>query len=235
MKLKKAVMPASDASVFIANSRRFKRAAACFILVSGFLLAGCSVNKPLRSAMYDFGPGMLSSSPATQQAGLPALALDDVGTPGGALDNMTLLYRLAYTDEQQLRPYAMARWSMPPGQLVHQRLRDRLGQNRAIFSAGESAALNRSQDARTPMLLRADLEEFSHLFTAPATSVGLVRLRVSLFEVTAGGEKLVAQRKVVAQRPARSADAPGGVRALAEATDAAIDEIDQWLQQFPAR
>jgi len=40
---------------------------------------------------------------------------------------------------------------------------------------------------------------------------------------------------VVVQRPATSADAAGGVRALTAATDAAIEELDQWLQQAPAR
>jgi cholesterol transport system auxiliary component len=37
------------------------------------------------------------------------------------------------------------------------------------------------------------------------------------------------------QRPASSADAAGGVRALAAATDAAIVEIDQWVQQSALR
>jgi cholesterol transport system auxiliary component len=45
----------------------------------------------------------------------------------------------------------------------------------------------------------------------------------------------VAQRAVVVQRPASSADAPGGVRALTAAADAAIDELEQWLWQMPAR
>ena len=49
------------------------------------------------------------------------------------------------------------------------------------------------------------------------------------------GEKLVGQRTIVAQQPARTADAPGGVRALTAATDAAIEELEQWLQQQPAR
>ena len=40
-----------------------------------------------------------------------------------------------------------------------------------------------------------------------------------------------AQRMVVAQRPAPSPDAPGGVRALGDATDAAVDELLQWLSQ----
>ena len=80
-----------------------------------------------------------------------------------------------------------------------------------------------------------ELEEFSHVFSAPDTSVGLIRLRVTLLEVTTAGEKLLGQRNVVVQRPAPSPDAAGGVRALTAATDAAIEEIDQWLQQTPAR
>lgn len=200
-------------------------------------VSGCSglPDKPTRATMYDFGPGPLAIQPSTRQAPLPPLALDDVSTSGGALDNMAVLYRLAYTDAQQLRPYSQARWSMPPAQLVRQRLREQLGQRRAVFSAGSSVALNRSQNAVLPLLLRLDLEEFSHLFTAPNVSVGLIRLRATLLEITPAGEKLVGQRNVIVQRPAPSNDAPGGVRALTAATDAAIEELDQWLQQTPAR
>jgi cholesterol transport system auxiliary component len=148
---------------------------------------------------------------------------------------MAVLYRLGYADAQQLRPYSQARWSMPPAQLVRQRVRLQLGQRRAVFEAGASVALNRSQNAVLPLLLRLDLEEFSHLFTAPNTSVGLIRLRATLVEVTPAGDKLIGQRNVIVQRPAPSSDAPGGVQALTAATDAAIEEIDQWLQQTPAR
>ena len=124
---------------------------------------------------------------------------------------------------------------MPPAQLVRQRLRDKLSQRRTVFGAGDSAALNRSQNAVLPLLLRLELEEFSHVFTTADVSVGLIRLRATLLEVTPAGEKLIGQRSVVVQRPATSSDAPGGVRALTAATDAAIEEIDQWLQQTPTR
>jgi cholesterol transport system auxiliary component len=206
-------------------------------LLAALALAGCSglPDKPTRATMYDFGPGPTATLPTTRQAPLPPLALDDISTPGGALDNMAVLYRLGYADAQQLRPYSQARWSMPPAQLVRQRLREQLGQRRAVFNAGASVALNRSQNAVLPLLLRLDLEEFSHLFSSPTASVGLIRLRATLLEVTPAGEKLVGQRYVVAQRPAPSSDAPGGVQALTAATDAAIAEIDQWLQQTPAR
>ncbi|MBT9477394.1 ABC-type transport auxiliary lipoprotein family protein, partial [Polaromonas sp.] len=140
-----------------------------------------------------------------------------------------------YADDQQLRPYSKARWSMPPPQLVRQRLREQLSQRRAVFNARESVALNRSQSAALPLLLRLQLEEFSQLFSTPESSVGLIRLRATLVELTPAGEKLLGQRSVVVQRPAPSADAAGGVRALTAATDAAIEELDQWLQQAPAQ
>ena len=207
------------------------------MLFAGSLLSGCSAlpDKPVRASLYDFGPGNLTVVPTARQAALPALAIDNISTSGGALDNQAVLYRLTYQNEQELRPYTFARWTMPPAQLVRQRLREQLGQQRNIFDARGGLALNRSQNAVLPMLLRLDLDEFSHVFTAPETSVGLIRLRATLIEQATSGEKLIAQRSVVVQRPAPSADAPGGVRALTAATDAAIDEIDLWLQQSRPR
>lgn len=210
------------------------------LVLGGFLLFGCSAlpDKPVRASMYDFGPGDLMAQPVTGQTpleNLAPIAIDDISTPGGVLDNLSVLYRLAYQDAQELRPYALARWSMPPAQLVRQRLRNTFSLRRSVFSAGDSAALNRSQNATLPRLLRLDLEEFSQLFTAADASVGVIRLRATLLEVTPAGQKLIGQRSVVVQRPAPTPDAPGGVRALAAATDAAIEEIDQWLQQNTAR
>ncbi|WP_397408558.1 ABC-type transport auxiliary lipoprotein family protein [Polaromonas sp.] len=222
----------------VAAGARQSRAGGRFglMLLVVLALGACSAlpDKPLRAALYDFGPGPLSTLPATRQAPLPPLALSDISTPGGALDNQAVLYRLAYADAQQLRPYSQARWSMPPAQLVRQRLRETLGRDRAIFNAGEGPALNRSAAlGATPRTLQLQLEEFSHLFQSPGSSTGLVRLHATLVENTPSGEKLLAQRYFTVQRPATSADAPGGVRALTAATDAAIEEISQWLQQTP--
>lgn len=200
------------------------------------LLGACSAlpDKPTRAALYDFGPGPLGPLPASRQASLAPLALADISTPGGVLDNQAVLYRLAYADAQQLRPYSQARWSMPPAQLVRQRLRETLGRNRAVFNAGEGPALNRSANQGVlPRMLQLQLEEFSHLFDAPTRSTGLIRLRATLVEIQPSGEKLLAQRNFTVQRPAPSNDAPGGVRALTAATDAAIEEISTWLQQVP--
>lgn len=233
----RALEPATD---FIAAPARpywsAGRLVTCISACVLVLAAGCSglPDKPTRALMFDFGPGATVQAPQNRMAPLLPVAVDDIATAGGVLDNMGVLYRLGYADDQQLRPYSQARWSMPPAQLVRQRLREKLGERRAVFNAGEGVALNRSQNAVLPLLLKLQLEEFSHIFTAPDTSFGLVRMRATIVEVTPAGEKLLSQRNIIVQRPAPSPDAPGGVKALTAATDAAIGEIDEWLQQVQA-
>ena len=222
----------------VATSARQHCAKRLFCLISVLALTtGCSViDKPTRATTYDFGPGALSTQVAVLPPvpALPPLAIADIATSGGALENQAVLYRLGYVDAQQLRPYSQARWTMPPAQLIRQRLRDRLSPQRVVLNAREGVALNRSQNANLPML-RLELEEFSQVFTAPDASFGLVRLHATLVEITPAGERLLAQRSLAVQRPATSLDAAGGVHALTASTDAAIDELDAWLRQMPAR
>jgi cholesterol transport system auxiliary component len=130
------------------------------------------------------------------------------------------LYRLAYADAQQLKPYALTRWSMPPAQLISQRLRQQLGEQRAVVAPGEAAA---------PFNLRLVLEEFSQVFDAPAQSHGLLRLRATLSQRVGGSETLLAQRRFVVQQPAPTPDAPGAVRALTAASDQVIGQVTAWL------
>jgi cholesterol transport system auxiliary component len=211
-------------------------------------ISGCALpTAPVRPTVFDFGPGnQASTAQATargvaQAAGraaggsapepaaaprLAPLALADVDA-SPALDSTAVLYRLTYADAQALRPYTQARWSMPPAQLLRQRLREQLGASRVVLASGEAAAL-----APSPWLLRLELEEFSQLFDAPASSSGLVRLRATVTQATPLGDRLVGQRSFVAQRPAPSADAPGGVRALTTASDAALGEVEAWLTQL---
>ncbi|MBC7681789.1 MAG: membrane integrity-associated transporter subunit PqiC [Ferruginibacter sp.] len=198
-------------------------------------LGACSAlpEKTVRPTQYDFGPGITTTTAATASAvpaaSLPSLALADVEAPGMSEGGTAILYRLGYADARQLRSYAQGRWSVPPAQLVGQRLRDVLGQRRAVVGAGDSAALARTVGP-APRLLRLELQEFTQLFQSPTASTGLVRLRATLVESTPLGDSLLAQRTFNAQRPAPSADAPGGVRALAAATDALAQELDGWLE-----
>jgi cholesterol transport system auxiliary component len=193
-------------------------------------LAGCSAlpDKPVQQTMFDFGPE--AASPGTTSApARPALVLPEVEV-SGVLETTALMYRLGYDNPNELRPYAYARWSAPPGQLLRQRLRNVLGRERPVLDPSAAVALSR-RGAAPPPVLRVELEEFTHVFDSPTASQGVVRVRCTLLENTAAGERLVAQRSFSVQRPASSADAAGGVRALAEASSAAAQDIAAWLQQ----
>ncbi len=169
----------------------------------------------------------MSIPAAPRLANLPPLAVADIDA-NPALDSTALLFRLTYDDAQQLKPYALARWSMTPAQLVRQRLREQLAQRRTLLNPGEGGLVG----AAAPPTLRIELEEFSQLFETSVKSIGLLRLRATLVQPSPSGEKLVAQRSLIVQRPAPSADAGGGVRALTAATDAAVQELEEWLGQL---
>ena len=205
------------------------RLAKGFAAMAVLVLAGCAVpDKPARATLYDFGPGA-STATAAPSPKRPALMLAEVES-SSALDSSALHYRLGYDDANQLRPYAHARWSAPPPQLVRQRLREQLARDGPVLDKDESAALARTAGA-VPLILRVEVEEFSHYFETPAQSWGLVRLRATLLDNTLAGERLLGQRSIVVRMPAPTADAPGGVRALAAATDGAAEQIAQWVAQ----
>lgn len=206
-------------SVFPATARPMKIAGSTGLLVAALLSACALPERPPAPRLYDFGP-VTAAAPDAAPAPRPALGLRVQASP--ALDSQALLYRLAYADAQQLHAYSQARWSMPPAELVQQRLRAGLGRHYALLPAGEAA----------PRLLYVELEEFGQLFDTPADSKGVLRLRASVLQGGSGGDQVLAQRSWLVQRPAGSADAPGGVRALTAATDAAVEELAQWLQQL---
>jgi cholesterol transport system auxiliary component len=192
-------------------------------LTAVLLLTACSTPSP-RVTVYDFGPGATAPVATNRMAPLPTVVLTDVEA-GSALDGTALLYRLGYADAQQLRPYAQARWSMAPAQLLRQRVRETLGQRRSVLT---------NNDGNTPgtLTLRLELEEFSHWFASADSSSGLVRVRATLGR--SHPARPLAQTSFVVQQPSSSADAAGGARALAQASDTLVQQIDTWLQQAAA-
>lgn len=197
-------------------------------------LAGCSVlpRPPAQPVRYDFGPVVpTAGAPAMPQGARPAIALAEIEAPGLRDSETSVLYRLAYAESQVVRPYQLARWTLPPAQLVQQRLSSGLGRDRAVLLGGDGTAQPKVE-GRTPAVLKVELEEFSHVFRSPQDSVGWVRLRATLVDRQPQGDVLLGQTTFVAQHPAASADAPGGVRALTQATDQAIAELQAWLNQL---
>jgi cholesterol transport system auxiliary component len=207
---------------------------AAIALGTALLVAGCGAlpDKPARTTLYDFGPGLTAPAAAAAPAAatLPTLALAEFDS-NSRLDGTQILYRLGYADANELRPYSQSRWSLPPAQLLRQRLRDTLSERRTVLGPEESATISRSR-GEVPDTLRISLDEFSHYFDSASASVGLVRLRATLVRSAPGGDRVLGQRTFTVRRPASSADAPGGVKALVSASDAAMAEVVQWVDQL---
>jgi cholesterol transport system auxiliary component len=192
--------------------------AVCMVAaVAAMLLSGCaSVSRTDSPALYDLGP--LRAQAATPAlSALPTISVAEIGVPNW-LDRPTMFYRLNYANDQQPRPYAQARWTMPPAQLLQQHLKARIAQT-------GGAVLSTSDGAVNVPVLRIEADDFTQSFSAPGQSAGLVGLRASVFK----GRALVAQRSFNREAPAPSPDANGGARALAAASDAAIADMIKWL------
>jgi len=216
-----------------------------FLTLLAFL-TGCAGPR-LVPAVYDFGPGIMqASAPSVQTAKapltLPPLVLADI-TASPGLDGVSVLYRLVYADALQPRPYALARWSMPPAQLIRLRLRDRLAERRTVLNPGEllppvpsRLAASAPAPAPTalsaiPSTLRLELEEFSQLFDTPGHSTGLLRIRATLLPGmgTASPVPQPVQRSFIVRQNAPTQDASGGVHALAIAVDQWLPDLEAWL------
>lgn len=202
-------------------------------LAAALLLAGCGAlpDKPARAALYDFGPGNTVPAPAAASSpaprALPMIALAEVDA-NSRLDGTQLLYRLGYADSNELRPYGQSRWSQPPAQLLRQRLREALSAGHTVLGPEESAPIARSA-GRLPDTLRVTLEEFSQYFESPERSIGLVRVSATLTRSQTAGDKVLAQRSFTVRKPAPTADGPGGVKALAAASEVVVAELVAWV------
>lgn len=187
--------------------------------IGALSLAACAGPQgPATQRVYDFGPASAASAISTPDTALAGpLALAEIEAPL-ALDSTAVQYRLAYANAQELRPYALARWSMPPAQLLQQRVRAQLSTLAPVLVPGEGAPA---------YTLNIVLEEFSQQFDTPAASQGVVQLRATLLK----GPVLVAQRSFTAAAPAKTADAPGGVAALAAASQNAASQLGAWVAQ----
>ncbi|MET3134468.1 cholesterol transport system auxiliary component [Oxalobacteraceae bacterium GrIS 1.11] len=194
------------------------------ILTLAGALAGCAGKGPLPT-LYDFGPlPAAAASGAAAPNGTPALAALAIADASGPswLDSQRMYYRLLYADAQQSRPYAQNHWNTAPLQLFSQRLRSRIAQSGTKVLAPTDAALG-------VLLLRVEVEDFSQNFDTPTSSSGQVTARASAFR----SHRLIDQKTFSRSAPAVSADAPGGAKALAAASDTLAADIIAWLATLP--
>lgn len=183
--------------------------------------SGCAT-KQESLTLYDLGL-LRTTQGAVATRALPPLSVAEINAPAW-LDSQMMFFRLAYANDQQPRPYASSRWSMPPAQLFNQRLKSRIGQAGGVVLPASDGALN------IP-LLRIEADDFTQVFESTASSTANVAMRASVYN----GRTLVAQKTFVKQAPAATADASGGVRALADASDAVIADMIGWLAGLPLK
>ncbi|NML33255.1 ABC-type transport auxiliary lipoprotein family protein [Paraburkholderia antibiotica] len=188
------------------------RAALAALLAFGVLAAGCAGTSAVVSDVrYDFGPPPQSAAAAP----LPAVKVLEVTAPA-VLESDRLVYRLSYADAQQTAAYANSHWTMMPAQLLTQRLRNALSERGTVLTGADGVAAP---------VLRVDLTEFEQVFDSQADSHGAIAARATLMK----DGKVIGQRSFVARAPAQSADAAGGARALAIASDDLVAQIGAWL------
>lgn len=201
------------------------------------LVAGCATSTPSGAlARYDLGPPTMPAASSTSGAstGTPDIAntanAAALGASGAGrlsplkvvvnapnwLDSDLIYYRLPASDGDQARVYANSRWLASAARLFGDRLRVALAVDRPVLAAGDPTAAP---------ALRVELDEFAQYFDSASTSHGVVQIRATLFD----GPKLLAQTTLRAQAPAATADAAGGARALAAASDAVQTQLIQWL------
>jgi len=193
----------------------FRRTLVLSALSALSLLAACSSVPTAPTTRYDFG----LAPTAVTGARLPtALRVAEVAGPGW-MDGHAIHYRLAYAQSQRTDTYANSRWVESPVNLFDARLRN------AAAARGQVVGYA-TPDVPT---LRVELVEFSQVFDRPDASRGVVRLRATVTQA----HGVIEQRVVQADAPAPSADAAGGVAALAQASDRAIGEVLDWVAGLP--
>jgi cholesterol transport system auxiliary component len=191
------------------------------IAATCILIGGCVAGKGEPGALYDFGP--LPPANFKAASAMPALVVTDVTGPA-TMDSQAMLYRLLYADPLQARAYANNRWSGTPLQLLTQRFKSR-------FAQAGMKVLGVTDAGSGALLLRVEVDDFSHNFDSPAQNHGQLVLRASVFR----GHSLVEQRTFSSKALSSSADAAGGARALTTAADEVASNIIEWLGALPPR
>lgn len=188
------------------------------VALASLALSACSLapTVPART-VYDLGPAP-AAAPA-QGAGTLAWRIADVSAPPW-LASDGIAYRLVYAQSQRLEQYRDSVWAAPPAALLTQRLQEQLASAPACASG-------------PPALLSVGLDEFEQVFSGPTSSLVVLRVHATLWPASATAP--AQQRHWRLERPAASPDAPGAVRALAQAVDDWLPELSEWLAASACR
>jgi cholesterol transport system auxiliary component len=189
-----------------------------FIL--SLLLSACG-SASIQPKTFDFGAktttlNQNSSTSANKQL---QIKLADIRVPN-SLDGDAMLYRLLYSHAQELLPFSLSRWTMPPAQLLTQRLKNHFNQLGIMV-------INANDGINHVPVLRIELEEFSQHFSSANQSQAVIQFRASL--ISEG--TLLAQRSFQAGANSATPDAQGGAQAMPLASDITLTQLSLWLTE----
>ena len=188
------------------------------VAVLAMIVGGCSLGPAKESpATYD-----LVAQPASVAGALrirQSVLVHGVAAPSW-LESSAIVYRLNYQDAARQLIYANSRWAAPPAALLTQRLRAQLA------AASDGGIVSIADSARADYALRVELEDFSHVFDTTDASRAVIVARASL--VNLARRTMQAQKTFTVEKPASSANAEGGVRALTAASTELIDAVVAW-------
>ena len=192
-----------------------KRLALACVLVT---FSGCGLLSSRGSGRTDFDLGTPGGNTLaeTDSHGVDVIVYDI--TAPAWIDHPSMYYRLASRNAANPMPYAQSEWVMSPAALLTQRLKARL----VGSSGGEIRRVGTHTRGR--YALRSELVEFEQVFDQPGRSRGVIRLRARL-----EGDGFWAQKTFTIEKPAPTANAAGGVTALAECSDELAVAISEWI------
>ena len=94
-----------------------------------------------------------------------------------------------------------------------------------LRASSKAAVVSPGDGARTDLVLRVDLDEFTQVFDTTDRSRGVLRASARLLK----GRDVLATRVFTIELPAASPNAEGGARALASASDALGNQLADWI------
>ncbi|HET7370893.1 MAG TPA: ABC-type transport auxiliary lipoprotein family protein [Gammaproteobacteria bacterium] len=208
-----------------------KKKLAIALVPAALLLGGCfGGSQPVLTEHFTLaGAPSARATPADQPASAnqPVLRIAEISAPNWLASN-NLYYRLAYRNEAKISAYSRSNWVAPPTVLLGNVLQNTLA------SAGQwRAILGPSDVNQADVTLRVELNDFEQTFSGQQQSAGVLDATVTI--VGSDNTRILGQRHFHIEKPAPSADAAGGVKALSAASRAFAAKVRAWLGDVTAK
>lgn len=192
------------------------------LALSAVVLAGCiSTAEPIFSKHYTIMAVPGAAANPSAGGGNRILRIAGIDVPDW-LDSTNLYYRLGYRNDARIAAYARSDWVAPPAKLLTDIL------ERALAASMQwKAVLGPGDVADSDLTLRVQLSDFEQVFSAKTQSAGVLDATVTLIGNRAN--QVLAQKRFHIEKPAPSADAEGGVKALNDASHEFARRLRTWL------